>query len=121
MNKLELLERTWKFAVMVILFFRKVQLPREEIFLKNQVMRSSTSIAANYRSACRAQSRKGFIAKISIVIEEADETLFWLGIISEIYQQNTFDDMIGIRKEAQELLRIFTSIRITMTRDIAHK
>src|SRR6187399_5869 len=47
----------------------------------NQIIRSGTSVAANYRSACRARSRAEFIAKIGVVEEEADETLFWLELI----------------------------------------
>ncbi len=47
-----------------------------------QLLRSATSVAANYRAACRARSQAEFFSKISIVVEEADETLFWVGVIS---------------------------------------
>jgi four helix bundle protein len=49
--------------------------------LANQIIRSATSVAANYRAACRARSRAEFIAKIGVVEEEADETCFWLELI----------------------------------------
>jgi four helix bundle protein len=51
--------------------------------VRSQIIRSSTSVPANYRAACLAQSKAGFIAKLSIVVEEVDETLFWLEIIIE--------------------------------------
>ena len=74
----------------------------------NQLIRSGTSVAANYRSACRARSNADFISKITIVEEECDETLFWLELIAEanLLKKEKIQDMI---KEADELTAIFTA------------
>jgi four helix bundle protein len=80
MNSEELKRRTKKFALQVIeavKTFRRT-IPAEVI--GRQVVRSSTSIGANYRSACRGRSHADFVAKLGIVEEEADETLYWLEI-----------------------------------------
>jgi four helix bundle protein len=76
--------RTKQFAVMVITFCRT--LPKDEEFsiIKKQLIRSATSTAANYRAVCRARSDAEFFAKLSIVVEEADETLFWLELINDL-------------------------------------
>ncbi len=74
-----------------------------------QIIKSSTSVAANYRAACRSRSRAEFISKINIVEEEADETCFWLELLheSKLFPNNNY---IKIYNEAKELTAIFTSI-----------
>jgi len=74
----------------------------------NQIIRSGTSVAANYRAACRARSNADFISKITIVEEECDETLFWLELIAEanLLKKEKLQDMV---KEADELTAIFTA------------
>lgn len=80
--------------------------------LGTQIVRSATSIAANYRASCRARSRAEFIAKLGIVVEEADETVFWLELLTEsgVLSENNSTDL---RKEAKELLAIFSASRRT--------
>ena len=80
--------------------------------IRGQIIRSSTSVAANYRAACLAQSKAGFIAKLSIVVEEVDETLFWLEIIVEekILPKVKVESLV---QEADELTAIFVSTRKT--------
>ena len=80
--------------------------------MQGQLIRSSTSVAANYRATCLAQSKKSFIAKLSIVIEECDESLFWLQFImdEELIPENKMKDII---LEATELTSIFISSRKT--------
>ena len=73
-----------------------------------QLLRSATSVTANYRAACRARSKAEFIAKLSIVVEEADETLLWLEMISES-KITTVDE--ALTREAQELLFIMYASR----------
>jgi four helix bundle protein len=77
--------------------------------LINQLLRSATSVGANYRSACKGKSTADFINKIIIVEEEADECVYWLELIEELgLAQN---DMIKtLRNEAKELTAIFTAI-----------
>jgi four helix bundle protein len=80
--------------------------------IRGQLIRSSTSVAANYRAACLAQSKASFISKLSIVIEEADESYFWLEfIIDENLLRN---NLVGpLLKEADELTAIFIASRRT--------
>lgn len=80
--------------------------------LGRQVLRSGTSVAANYRAACRARSKTEFIAKIGIVVEEMDETVFWLGLLIEtgIVRQ---EQVNGLLPEANELLAIFAASQRT--------
>jgi len=77
----QLQDRTKKFAVRIIKAFAK--LPKDEAtrVIGRQFLRSGTSLAANYRAACRARSSADFISKITVVSEEADETLFWLELL----------------------------------------
>ncbi len=73
-----------------------------------QLLRAGTSVAANYRAACRARSKLEFIAKIGIVLEEADEAVFWLELLvdSGTVKQNEMEDIL---REANELLAIFAA------------
>ena len=84
MDQNEMKRRTKEFAKEIIRLCRKLPGNREGRLIGDQIFRSGTSIAANYRSACRARSKAEFISKLSIVEEEADETLFWLEVIKEM-------------------------------------
>jgi len=109
MNSIELKARTKAFALSVIKLVRqsKKELVLEILF--KQVIRSSTSVAANYRAACRAKSRADFTYKIGIVLEETDESLLWLELISEssILENNNLD---LLKNEANDLTAIFVSM-----------
>jgi four helix bundle protein len=85
--------------------------------LRGQVIRCSTSVAANYRATCLSQSRASFIAKISIVLEEADEAAFWLEFIidEKLVKKNLVKPLL---KEAGELTAIFASSRKTASSKI---
>lgn len=76
-------------------------------------MRSATSVAANYCAVCRARSKAEFIAKIGIVVEEADETVFWLEMITELNILST-EKTGDLLKEANELLAIFSASHQTV-------
>ena len=116
MNKNELKERTKHFTHDCV----KLALMLPNTFLgnhiKGQLIRCSTSVAANYRAACLAQSKASFIAKLSIVIEEVDESEFWLEFVAD-------ENLLGSEKvqvlinEAHELTSIFISSRITASKD----
>ncbi len=81
--------------------------------IANQIIRSATSVGANYRAACRAKSNKDFLNKILIVEEEADETLYWLELLKEgnLLQDGVINELI---KECDELVAIFTSTGRTL-------
>jgi len=108
--KFQLQKRTKKFAIDVINLSNL--LPNKSIgwTLTNQIIRSATSVGANYRAVCRAKSDKDFISKMETVIEEADETLFWLEIIEELKViLNKETEITRLLKEADELVAIFVS------------
>ena len=84
MDRSEMKSRTKEFAKDIIKLCRKFPNDMEGRLIGNQIFRSGTSTAANYRAACRARSTADFISKLSIVEEEADETLFWLELIKEM-------------------------------------
>jgi four helix bundle protein len=77
-----------------------------------QLLRSATSVGANYRAACRAQSRADFAAKLSIVVEETDEALYWLELLEESGMVKK-ERLAELRKEANELLSIAIASRKT--------
>ncbi len=77
----ELKTRTKAFAVRVIRLVDALPRSLAAQVVGRQLLRSATSVGANYRAACRAQSRAEFAAKLSIVVEEADETLYWLELL----------------------------------------
>jgi len=107
--KFQLQKRTKKFAIDIINLSKL--LPNNPIgwTLTNQIIRSGTSVGANYRAVCRAKSDRDFISKMETVIEEADETLFWLEIIEEAEVLNNITETTKMRKEADELIAIFVS------------
>jgi four helix bundle protein len=108
MTEQELKSRTRKFAVDILNLVDKFPQRRSGNIIANQLGRSASSVAANYRAACRARSHAEFISKIGIVEEEADETTFWLDISPETH--NATPAVISpLLKEARELTAIFTA------------
>ena len=79
----ELKERTRCFALNVITFCRTLPATSEARRLGDQLFRAATAVAANYRAVCRARSRADFIAKLGVVIEEADESKLWLDLLTQ--------------------------------------
>jgi four helix bundle protein len=106
----ELKDRTKKFAVRIIKLADSLPRSASGRNLAGQITASGTSVAANYRSACKARSKKEFIAKLGIAEEEADETQFWLELISEtglIPPQR----LAPLYQEAKELTAILAASR----------
>lgn len=93
-------------AIRVIKLTKSFPLSQEGKVISNQIIRSGTSVAANYRAACRAKSPKDFISKMGIVEEECDETVFWLEIIEELQMSLEIEELKTIKKEADEILSI---------------
>jgi four helix bundle protein len=104
----DLKARTKCFALSVIGTIRGVRRSPESDILRRQIIRSATSIGANYRSACRARSRADFISKIKISLEEADETQYWLELLFELHliEEKASKEL---HEEADELIAIFVS------------
>jgi four helix bundle protein len=109
MDKIELKRRTQRFAIDVIKFVEEIPSNRSLNVLCSQLLRSSSSVGANYRSACKGKSTADFINKIVIVEEEADESVYWLELMEEAVLVNS-KDIFALKKEANELTAIFTAI-----------
>ena len=112
MNSEELKKRTKKFALQVIEAVNKFPRTMPGEIVGRQVVRSATSVGANYRSACRAKSHADFISKLGIVEEEADESLYWLELAVDA-KLMAANDAAPLIKEADELTAIFTASRKT--------
>jgi len=106
----KLKQRTKSFALRVIKLFQSLSKTTEAQVIGKQMLRSATSVASNYRAACRARSNAEFHSKISIVIEEADETMFWIELLSEanIVKQELLNCLY---QENEELLKIMVVTR----------
>ncbi len=108
MNAEELKERTKQFALRVMHLVDALPKSAKARAIANQIIRSGTSVAANYRAACRARSRAEFISKVGIVEEEADETALWLELIiaDKILPNKKVQPLLT---EANELVAIMAS------------
>jgi four helix bundle protein len=106
----ELKERTKQFALRVMTLVDVLPNTVKGRVIANQIMRSATSVGANYRGACRARSRAEFISKIGVVEEEADESAFWLELIigSKIRETRKIAPLLD---EANELVAIMAASR----------
>jgi four helix bundle protein len=109
----QLRQRTKQLAIRVINMSRTLPRTKESLVIGDQMIRSATSVGANYRAVCRARSKAEFTSKLSIVIEEADETAFWLDILIET-QIDPQERLQSLISETDELLAIFSSARITI-------
>jgi four helix bundle protein len=102
--------RTKKFVVDNINLFRTLPKTEEAKIIGRQLLRSSSSVGANYRAACRARLKAEFHSKLSIVVEEADESLFWMEILIEA---KVIDQILiqPLLIEANEILKVVSSAR----------
>ena len=106
-------ERTKRFSIEIVLFYPLIEESIPGSIIGRQLIRSATSVAANYRSACLGRSRREFFAKISIVVEEADETLFWLELLKETKLAK--DGKLNyLMNESLEILKIMSKAKSTM-------
>jgi four helix bundle protein len=116
MNKEEMLRRTKQFSLRVMKLVSALPKTMNGRAIANQLVRSGTSVGANYRAACRGRSKAEFIAKLGIVEEEADESAFWMEIIieSELMECNRVEPLL---KEANEITAIVAASRKSAMKD----
>jgi len=107
--KVDLRERTKNFALGVVRMFAKLPKTTEAQILGRQLLRSGTSVGANYREAYRGRSRAEFIAKCGDCLREIEETAYWLELLVAA-DIASFDDLSSLRQECDELTAIFVSI-----------
>ena len=122
MPQFNLKDRTKAFALEVVALVEELPRGRSADTIGNQLLRSGTSVGANYRAACHARSKREFVAKLGIVEEEADESQFWMDLIIARGWAET-DRVTKLRDEARQLVAIIvTSIRTARRapRSISH-
>jgi four helix bundle protein len=102
--------RTKSFALRVVRLYRTLPRSADAQVMGRQLLRCGTSVAANYRASCRARSRAEFAARIGIVVEEADESGFWLEMLADadIVRIALLKELL---QESKELTAIFTATR----------
>ena len=111
-NALEMAEamrrRTKQFAIRIVTLSRAMPKADEARVIGRQMLRAGTSVGANYRAVCRSRSKKEFVSKMNVVVEEADETAFWLELLVEtgIVRESQMKPLLT---EANELLAIFSA------------
>jgi four helix bundle protein len=108
----ELKCRTRAFAVTVVELVERLEKSKLVDVAGYQLIRSATSVAANYRAVCRSRSKADFVNKLGIVEEEADETLFWLEMLVECRKVKAHE-VKPVLEEAEQLTRIIAASRIT--------
>ncbi|MDD3644912.1 MAG: four helix bundle protein [Bacteroidales bacterium] len=113
----ELQDRTKCFSLSIIDLVEQIDHSISKRVVMQQLVRSATSVGANYRAVCRARSSKEFIAKLSIVSEEIDECCFWL----EIIQSKKWHDVEELLDEANQLTAMFVSALKTIKRKLNHE
>ena len=118
--KTELKERMFQFAVDCGKLCNQVLEQRKYYTYCNQLIRSSASVGANYRAACRTKSDKDFINKLKIVEEEADESMYWIKILMAFTDEES-ENLKRLHTEANELLSITIASITTMRKRIDSK
>ena len=108
MDQQEMKKRTKEYAKRILKLCRALPETREERLIGDQLFRAGTSVGANYRSACRARSKADFVAKLGIVLEEADESLYWLEIVSETNFLNS-NSLKPLIMEGNQIVAILVS------------
>ena len=116
----ELRKRTKEIAIKTIKLTRKLPRNDEGFTIRKQLIRSSSSVAANYRAACRGRSDKEFYSKLCITVEELDESILWLELSNDLELLDEKDSS-PIMKEAQSLLNILASSKSTLRNKIHTK
>ncbi|PYL17443.1 MAG: four helix bundle protein [Verrucomicrobia bacterium] len=116
MSKAELLAHTKSFSLRILKLVDQLPRTTSGRAIGNQLVRSGTSIGANYRAACRSRSRAEFAAKLGVEAEEADETVYWLELVcdGDLIPANKLTELL---REDDELTAIFTAGRRTSSKN----
>jgi len=107
----EFKKRTKKFGADVILFCNSLIKSQASSVVTYQLVKAATSTGANYRAACRGRSKSEFYSKICIVVEEADESEFWLELIYEAKLSIDLEELSRLTKEANEITKVVTKAK----------
>ena len=104
-------KRTKQFAVDIIRFCNSLKTSNASAVITYQLVKSATSTGANYRAACRARSKNEFFSKICIVVEEVDESEYWLEVIKEANLSNDLKELDKLLIESNELVKIMSKAK----------
>lgn len=110
---MDLKDRTKRFALNVIGLCSRLPSRPELSIIGRQLIRSATSVGANYRAACRAKSRADFLAKLSIVEEETDESMYWM----ELLESLGLNELPQLKAEADQIVAIIVASKKTVRRN----
>lgn len=110
-------KRTKAFSLRVLKLVEALPPSRTANVIGNQLLKSGTSVGANYRAACRGRSKRDFISKVGIALEEADETLYWMELLLEA-ELFSGDRLSPLMQEANEFIAILTASIKTARRSI---
>jgi four helix bundle protein len=116
MNEAQLKQRTKRFALRVLKLVAALPRTTEGRAIASQLVRSGTSVGANYRAACRGRSKAEFISKLGTVEEEADESAYWMELIIDAGLLKA-KRVAGLQHEAEELTAIMAASRISASRN----
>ena len=112
----EFKKRTKSFAILIIELSRSFPKTEEAFIIKKQLLRSAFSVASNYRAVCRARSDSEFYSKLCIVVEEADEVVYWLELVAEMGGE--FAEIAVMHDEAEQILKIMNSIKAKLRNEV---
>jgi four helix bundle protein len=120
MSKSIIGEKSFAFATRVVRLCRQLHRSQKEFVLSTQLMRSGTSIGANVEEAIGGQSKRDFLANMSIALKEARETRYWLRLVrdSDAKEHRLTDSLLN---ECEEILRILNSIVLTTRQKVSRK
>jgi four helix bundle protein len=107
----EFKKRTKQFTIDIISFVDTLIKTKASSVVTYQLLKSAGSVGANYRAACRSRSKKEFYSKICIVVEEADESFFWIEIINEAKLSENKSEINRLLKEAEEILKVMSKAK----------
>ncbi|WP_175620802.1 four helix bundle protein [Chryseobacterium schmidteae] len=110
-------DRTKNFSISIIKSLSPLPYSDAVSIIRKQIIRSATSVAANYRAVSRARSEKERFAKICIVVEEIDETQLWLEIIEELEYVDS-EKLSAIKSECEELVKVMTTYKYKLSQNI---
>ena len=117
---IEMKKRTKKFAVDIIKFCDSLKVNKASSVIIYQLVKSATSTGANYRAACKSRSKKEFFSKICIVVEEIDESEYWLEVIKDSRLSNKNDELERLLIEATELNKIMSKSKSSTYSSLNH-
>jgi four helix bundle protein len=103
--------RTKKFGVDVIRFCNSLKSSKASAVITYQLIKAATSVGANYRAACRGRSKADFFSKVCIVVEEADESAYWLEMIEATDLSNNQSELKRLQNEADEIIKILSKAK----------